>query len=118
MSEVSGLRGVPMFSFTGDAKRYSKMGVKSGGLLPPAVYLDSHYSVSLFHILPILSDFEIFAHQVGVNGLIVVSLCIFLIINEHFPICNGHLSCLIYEMPLHLFFPWIVCPFLGLYFPY
>lgn len=56
----------------GDAKRYSKMGVKSGGLLPPAVYSDVHYSVSLFHILPILSDFKIFARQVGVNG---ISLC-------------------------------------------
>lgn len=55
----------------GDAKRYSKMGVKSSDLLPPAVYSDVHYSVSLFHILPILSDFKIFAHQVGVNGILL-----------------------------------------------
>lgn len=95
------------------------MGIKSGSLLPPAAYLDARYSVSLFHILPILSDLEIFAHQVGVNGISLwFHYAFFLIINEQFPICSGHLSCLNYEMPLHLFCPWIICPFLGLYFSY
>ena len=34
-------------------------------------------------------------------------------INEHFPVCNRHVSCLIYEMLSHLLCPWIASPFLS-----
>ena len=71
---------------------------------------------SLFHILLLLDILRLknFCPPDGSEWyLIVVLLFISLIIKEHFPIHNGHSSCLIYEMSLCLFWLWIFCAFLG-----
>lgn len=71
--------------------------------VPAILYL---YSTSHWYRLP----FKFLTTRWEEWYLTGVLWCTFLIINEHFPISDEHLSCFNYEMPLHLFCPWIVFP--------